>query len=259
MRAYVQQMLESDVSYLSFNQTAYWFWERGYEVVRFDYPQLDDGFLDRGLLKHPEETIVAGSVKSIQEALVRAGRPQPIVPDLPDCLKPWIGRRFWTGSFGEIRSLALASSPMLPLHVKPLLRTKLFAGKVVQCSSDLARLGAVDDDEPILAQEPVEFRTEWRAYVLRSRIMHVARYHGNPLLFPNPVRLKDALVGFEDHPIAFSMDWGITATDETVLVEINDGIALGNYGLNGTIHTAMIEARWRQLMGLPDNGIGENL
>lgn len=106
MRAYVQQLLEDDASYLSFNQIAHWFRERGYEVVRFDYPQLDEGFLDRGLLKYPYETIVAGGVKTIREALIRAGRPVPNVPDLPECLKPWIARRFWTATFGEIRLLA---------------------------------------------------------------------------------------------------------------------------------------------------------
>lgn len=54
------------------------------------------------------------------------------------------------------------------------------------------------------------------------------------------------------------MDWGITAKGETVLIEVNDAVALGNYGLEGRLHTAMIEARWRQLMSLPDNGIGSS-
>lgn len=259
MRAYVQQLLEGDLSYLGFNQIAYWFKERGYEVVRFDYPQLDEGFLDRGLLKHPDETVVAGSVKTVQEALLRAGRPLPYVSDLPDGLKPWIGRNFWTTTLGDIRSLAESRSPLLPLHIKPLRQTKLFTGKVVHDRSDLARLGAVDDDEPVLAQDAVDFSSEWRAYVLRRRIVHVARYTANPLLFPNPVRLDEAIAAFEDQPIAFGMDWGITPSGETVLIEINDGFALGNYGLDGAIHTAMIEARWRELMGLPDNGIGERL
>jgi ATP-grasp domain-containing protein len=259
MRAYVQQLLEGDPSYFCFNQTAYWFGERGYEVVRFDYPQLDEGFLDRGLLKHPDETIVAGGVKTIREALVRAGRPLPDVPNLPESLKPWIGRKFWTTTFGEIRSLVDKGSTVLPLHIKPLRHEKLFTGKVVQQRHDLVRLGAVDDAEPVLAQESVEFLSEWRAYVLRDRIVLVAHYRADPLLFPDPLRLRQALTAIGDHPIAFSMDWGITPRGETLLIEVNDGIALGNYGVKGAVYTAMIEARWRQLMGLPDNGIGERL
>lgn len=140
-----------------------------------------------------------------------------------------------------------------------LCREKLFTGKVIQHPHDLIRLGEVDDTELVLVQEPVEFLTEWRAYVLGDHLVHVARYRGDPLLLPDPVRMKDARAGFKDAPIAFSMDWGVTPEVQTVLIEVNDGTALGNYGLNGEIHTAMIEARWRELMGLADNGIGENL
>jgi hypothetical protein len=259
MRAYVQKLLKGDTSYLSFNQIAYWFWEREYEVVRFDYPQLDEGFLDRGLLRYPDETIVAGGVKTMRDALQRAKRPLPNVPDLPESLMPWIGRKFWTTTFGEFLLLANEGSPPLPLHIKPLQHEKLFTGKVIQHPHDLARLGAVNDTEPILVQESVEFLAEWRAYIFRGRIVHVARYRGEPLLFPDSVNLKDALAAFHNPPIAFSMDWGVTPEGDTLLIEVNDATALGNYGLNGEIQTAMIEARWRQLMGLSDNGIGERL
>jgi hypothetical protein len=52
------------------------------------------------------------------------------------------------------------------------------------------------------------------------------------------------------------MDWGLTAGGQTLLVEVNDGYAMENNGLHGMPFTAMIEARWRQLMGLEDNGVG---
>jgi hypothetical protein len=65
-----------------------------------------------------------------------------------------------------------------------------------------------------------------------------------------------SIEAFSDKPIAFGMDWGITASGQTLLVEVNDGYALSNYGLDGMPFTAMIEARWRQLMMLSDNGIG---
>jgi len=256
MRAYVQQFLEGDQSYLNFERFAHWFRERDYEVIRFDYSDLDDGVLDRGLLKHPAETIVAGSVKAVRDALIRARRGPSKVPDLPESLKPWIGREYYTTDFGEIRSLFAADSPRLPLHIKPLKSAKLFTGRVVHQLSDLARLGDVDDSEPILVQETVTFVSEWRAYVLRDRIVHVGRYAGDPLLFPDPHSFRNALSAFDGRPIAFSMDWGLTPDGKTLLVEVNDGVALGNYGLEGKLHIALIEARWRQLMGLPDNGIG---
>ena len=52
------------------------------------------------------------------------------------------------------------------------------------------------------------------------------------------------------------MDWGVTVDGRTLLVEVNDGYALGNYGVRGHQYTAVIECRWRELMGLDDSGVG---
>lgn len=256
MRAYVQQLQKGDLSYLSFEQTAYWFEERDYEVIRFDYPQLEDRFLDRGLLKFPHETIVSGGVRTIRTALQRAGRHPVAMPSLPDCLDAWIERKYWTSTFGNIQKAFASDTATQRMHIKPLTHDKLFTGRIVQRSSDLARLGDVAESEPVLVQEPVEFVSEWRAYVLRKKILHVGHYLGEPLLFPDATRVRDALHAYEASPIGFSMDWGVTADGRTLLVEVNDGSSLGNYGLSGKAHTAIIEARWREMMGLPDNGVG---
>ena len=149
MRAYVQQLREGDASELSFDQIAHWFGARDYEVIRFDYSQLLDGLLDRGLLKHPDETIVAGGVQTVREALKRAGRDAPVIPSLPKILKPWIGRDFRTSTLGEFRRIAQENPSLLPLHLKPLHHSKLFTGKIVRYESDLGQLGHVDDSEPV--------------------------------------------------------------------------------------------------------------
>ncbi len=88
--------------------------------------------------------------------------------------------------------------------------------------------------------------------------MNVAHYLGEPVWFPNPNVMRAALDAFYECPIAFGMDWGVTEQGDTLLVEVNDGFALGNYGVRRFQYTAMIEARWRELMGLADNGVGES-
>jgi hypothetical protein len=113
------------------------------------------------------------------------------------------------------------------------------------------------DQTPVLAQQKVEFKSEWRAFVLRDKILHVAHVKGDPLLFPDRDAMIAASEAYTERPIAFGMDWGITPAGQTMLIEVNDGYSLGNYGMHGMMHTAMIEARWRELMDLPDNGIGE--
>lgn len=127
---------------------------------------------------------------------------------------------------------------------------------MVASFADFIPLAGVDDNEPVVVQEFVEFVSEWRATVLRDRIVNVAHYLGDPLKFPDVEVVRRALGDFADRPIACGMDWGVTADGRTLLVEVNDGYALGNYGVRGHQYTAVIECRWRELMGLEDNGVG---
>lgn len=259
MRAYVQQGQKGDPNYLNLERIAYTFWERGYEMLRFDYPELDEGVLDRGLLSYPDETIVAGGVGTVREAIKRAKRPLPDLQELPDGLKQWIGREYWTSTLETVRQPFEKEEDTQPVHVKPLYAHKRFTGTVFKEFRDLIPSATVDGATEVLVQEVVEFVSEWRAYVFRGRIRRVANYLGDPLAFPDPARMLAALDTFENRPIACSMDWGITSTGETLLVEVNDCYSLGNYGVDMYIYTAMIEARWREIMGLEDNEIGINL
>lgn len=259
MRAYVQKGNEGDANYFNLEQTAYGFWERGYEIIRFCYPELGEGNLDRGLLKFPDETIVSGGVGTIREALQRAGRPIPENLDLPEVLKPWIGRNYWKSTLAEIRMNVESGEVQKPVHVKPMFHHKKFKGTIVREFRDLIPSASVDGDTPVLVQEVVSFVSEWRAYILRGQIVNVSNYLGDSLVFPDSQIMQAALDSFEMCPIAFGMDWGITADGDTLIVEVNDGFALGNYGVRLFEFTAMIEARWRELMGLSDNGVGERL
>ena len=258
MRALVQEVPTTAHTFLSLEQTAYWFRQRGYEVLRFDFSDISRGLLDHDLLQAPDEMVLRGSVEAVYEALLRARRPAPPNLDLPASLSPWFGRKVWQTTLGDVRA-AVERPGFEPCHVKPLTQLKLFTGTVVRAFRDLIATAKIRDSVPVLAQGVVEFVSEWRAYILRDEIMHVGRYRGNPILFPDREVMEEALQAFERRPIAFVMDWGVTASDQTLLVEVNDGYSLGNYGLQGPEYTAMIEARWRELMGLPDNGVGRTL
>lgn len=237
-------------------QTDYWFWERGYDVVPFTRDELQQGRLDEDLLQRREQTIVYGAVGIVREALQRAGRPQPPNIDFPTSLAAYCGRSIFETTMGQVHVWQNENSARLPVHIKPRDRHKLFKGTVVAHFADLIPLSAIPDDEPLIAQEVVEFVSEWRATVLRDRIVNVAHYKGDPLRFPDADVVRHAFADFIDRPIACGMDWAVTADGRTLLVEVNDGFALGNYGVRGHQYTAVIECRWRQLMGLEDNGVG---
>jgi hypothetical protein len=257
MRAYVQQVKQDSSFYLASIEAAHWFWERGYEVVPFKFPDIQAGCLDEWLIHHADEMVVRSVAEGIRLLLARAGRPAPPNFDLPDSLSPWISRFTWETTLGEVRNQVDCEVPFNPFHVKPLKHHKLFKGVVVYGLRDLIASAALPDDTPVLAQQRIEFVSEWRVSILRDKILNVAHYKGDPLLFPHVGTMKTAIEAFIERPIAFGMDWAITASGQTLLVEVNDGYALENFGLDGMPFTAMIEARWRQLMGLPDNGVGD--
>ena len=256
MKAFVQQVPAGHHVHISYERNALGFAERGYEVVRFAGAGIDAGALDEALFARPEGCVVSGGVGAVAAALARAGRSPRRPDDLPPALNEWVGREAFETTLGRFRSIVSREPDRLPLHVKPSRRDKAFTGLLVRGFGDLVTSAALPDDLDVLVQSPVEFVSEWRASVLRGRVLNVAHYRGDPLVFPDPDAASAAL---PSPPRAFAMDWGVTAEGRTLLVEINDGSSLGNYGVPTHLYVAMIEARWREFMGLPDNYVGESL
>jgi hypothetical protein len=259
MKVYSLNARQGEPRFLQATQANYWFWQRGYDVVGFERAELDVGRLDGELLGDAENTIVCGSVAVVCDALARAGRPAPANIDFPAELKSFVGRAISEATMGEVRQWGEESPERLPVHVKPRDRHKLFAGKVVREYRDFISLSGVPADEPVLVQEVVDLVSEWRGTVLRGKVLNVAHYKGDALSFPDAKVIAGAVEAFTSAPIGYGMDWAVTADGRAMLVEINDGFALGNYGVRGHHYTALIECRWRQLMGLDDNGVGISL
>ncbi len=256
MKVYSLVAREGEPRYLQAMQGNYWFGQRGYEVVSFRREQLDAGELDGDLLGDPGSTIVYGSVAVVRDAIARAGRPVPGNLDFPAELADFVGRKIFDTTLSEVRRWEEHEPGRLPVHIKPRDRHKLFTGKVVGSFRDLISISHLPGDTALVAQEVIDLRSEWRASVLRGRVLNVANYKGDGLVFPDAEMIAEAAERYVSAPIGYGMDWAVTRDGRTILVEVNDGFALGNYGMAGHQYTALIEARWRQLMGLQDNGVG---
>ncbi len=256
MKVYSLKAKQGEPRYLAMVQANHWFWQRGYQVEPFDREQLEAGELDTDLLEDIENTIVYGSVAIVRDAVRRANRPAPPNLDFPVELKPFLGRQISETTMREVRRWEHFQPERLPVHIKPRDHHKLFNGKVVSAYRDLIGLASVPSEEPLIVQEIVQFVSEWRASILRGRVLNIAHYKGQAMRFPNPAVILEAIEHFTQAPIGYAMDWGVTSDGRTLLVEVNDGFALGNYGVPGYLYTALIECRWRELMGLDDSGVG---
>jgi ATP-grasp domain-containing protein len=227
-------------------QLSYAFWERGFEVVPYGFEALCRGeidpWLDRDL-----PAVTVGHIAAVRRALERAGCPAPELPDFPEGLRPWLERSLERSTLGEVRRRFEQDPAAFPLHVKPALDDRLFQGTLIRAFRDLIPLAAVDPEAEVWVQGAVEFTSEWRAYVLDGEILRVCNYKGDPLQFPNRSVLEAGLAAFSGAPRAYGADWGVTASGRTLLVEVNDAYALGNYGLHGHELAGFMEARWREL------------
>jgi hypothetical protein len=193
-------------------------------------------------------TVVVGGVDTVRAALNRLGA----VPEhlsIPECLTEFAGRRVWTTTVFN-----LFDAPAFPVFVKPRDDTKAFTGRVVTSLDDLESLlmsrpnqPALPDEFPLLCQEPVCFFSEWRCFVLRGVVVGTSHYKGDPLRFPDADVISNTINAYKNAPAGYSADFGVLEDGRTVLVEVNDGYALGSGGLLGSTYAELLRARWEEL------------
>lgn len=200
-----------------------------------------------GLGRASREDVVVGGMGTVRSRLEELGvLPEPI--DYPETLTTYLGRKTWTTTFGEVR----AGLGRKPTFVKPV-KGKLFTGAVVSSASDLVRLHiATPDDVLVLCSEPVRFVQEWRCFVMRGEILDVRPYGDGWRAQFDPEVVEGAVAAYRDAPAGYAADFGVTEDGRTLLVEVNDGYALGSYGLQRNLYAQLLSARWAELVGTED-------
>ena len=64
--------------------------------------------------------------------------------------------------------------------------------------------------------------------------------------------IENAVRDYKDIPAGCSLDFGVTDDGRTLLIEMNDGLALGCYGLPDEEYAKLLLARWAELNGTKD-------
>jgi hypothetical protein len=185
---------------------------------------------------------IVGFLGDVWQALQKIGKPRPTPFDYPEELSPWMGRKVWKSTLGAIRRT------ITPVFIKPM-EEKLFTGFIWRGGGmEAVRIATCPDDAPIWVSEIVTFVSEHRVYVKDQQILDVRRYKGDWGKAPHRNVVENAIKAFEASATrAYSLDFGITDQGETLLVEANDGYALGCYGMQPVLYAQMLEARWEEL------------
>ena len=179
----------------------------GYDVRYFLPEELP------GLALTPE-VIVVGGMGTTQAAIERAAGHLPTLSRVPAVLTPYLGRECWRTTPGEVREAG-----RFPVFLKPYEDAKAFTGRVVNNASVMGALlvgrpnfPALGESFPLLASEPVVFRSEWRVFVRRGRALGVSHYADDALLFPSAVTIRLALGAFSGAPTEGGLCWSKSTT-----------------------------------------------
>lgn len=193
----------------------------------------------------PDDLIV-GRVSTINRKMNSYGIQIPEY-DYPEELEEYLGRRVWTDTLDAV----LSRRESWPVFVKPV-KDKAFTGFRLRSERDIPRMRQTRMDEPVLCSELVDFRAEWRAFVRYGRVWDVRPYRGDWKCYFDADLLEQAVNKYKNAPAGYAMDIGVTEDGRTLLVEINDGYALGCYGADPVEYAKLLSARWCELAGIRD-------
>ncbi len=230
---------------MPFNVNAYaayeGFRERGILTDFFD-PTDDSWWATLADRAGQEELVFSAGIGVVMRILSSLGIPASSMIDYPKSLEPWFGRKVWLTTLGDVRDSDET------LFVKSV-DGKLINGHVVSDFSDLLKSTGHSDSTPVYVSEPIEFKAEWRVFILDGEILDIRRYKGSGFFAPSEdtvLKMTTAVSGSGECPVAFGMDVGWVESGRTCLVEVNEGYSLGTYGLAPALVARMLEARWKQ-------------
>ena len=189
------------------------------------------------------DVVVAGMLVTSHALLLRGVVPPSI--DYPDELAHLLGRRVWSCAAGEL------SECDLPVFAKPA-REKELDGAIVSSTDDLAPFLHQGADYELLCSETVDFVSEWRLFVRYGELVGMRPYRGEADVRPDGHVVRDAMSSYRSAPAGCAIDLGVTRDGRTLLVEVNDGFALGSYGLDDVAYALLLSARWAELVGVED-------
>lgn len=238
MKVFLRKGIDNEIANHNFYAAYDGFKQLGFEICYFQ--NINE------LSNHQKGEIVIGYVDDVRSMLYKHDIVAPEL-DYPEELTAYLGRKVW-----KSRLSVIANNPEnWNVFIKPV-EDKKFTGIVVRSTKDLVGCGTYGDDPEIFCSEIVKFVAEWRCFVRFGNILDVRRYRGDWRLHFDSGVVQEIVDQFNTAPKGYSVDIGLTDKGETLLIEVNDGYALGHYGLNSLDYAKLLSARWSELTNTTD-------
>ena len=187
------------------------------------------------VVKQDADFIPVGSVEYVNEFAKLSGISIPDNITYPQELLPFLKRNVWRDKFECVND---------ELFVKPV-KTKIFTGGIKKKLTEV-----VSPEEDVWVSDPLDIEAEFRYYVVNETILGSSRYDdGDNEVAPDDNVVRQIIKQYRNQPAGYAIDVGIVK-GETVLIEINDGWALGYYpwgDCSNASYLELITARWKQI------------
>lgn len=238
MKVYIQ----ADQRGMPYNVNAYCamqgFEQMGFETILFS--EVEE------LRRVLADDMVVGGVGTVKDFLKNRGISVEDI-DYPKELQPYYKREIVSLTVSQL----LHSGGKQPVFVKPK-EGKLFNGFVYQSERDLIGRITPKQNATIYCSELLAIEEEWRCFVRYGEILDIRRYKGVLGLSYDVEMVRQMVAQYRQAPASYALDIGVTKQGDTIIVEVNDGYSLGNYGLDPLLYAKLLSARWAELTGRED-------
>jgi hypothetical protein len=119
--------------------------------------------------------------------------------------------------------------------------------KFVKCRDKFKGFTEICDTAPegrYQISDVIDIQSEWRTFVFEGKMVGLQNYGGKFDLFPDVYRIKSMIKAFENAPVAYTLDVGITDKNETVVIEVHDFFSCGLYGFDDHRYLPYMFHRW---------------
>lgn len=190
------------------------------------------------------QSVIYGNMGFAEKAISRLGYHKRAIAHVPDDLLPYAGRSVEKVPLRE----ALERRHTESIFIKPIPeRHKQFNGLTFDNPYDIYQLANYPDDELVLLSPKINIVSEWRGFVFKDELLDAKNYKGDFRVIPNYSKIEPFLNTWNERPIAWSCDFGVTDKGETIIVECNDVMSLGWYNLTPMYVGSMLVARWEEI------------
>lgn len=239
MKLYTEKIIRGNAGNVSFFAGVEAFYHMGFEIIEVE--NLKE-------LAIEADNVFFGSIGFVQSALKKLDLEVPEHIDYPESLSKFYGRKINESTINTISN----DPDLWNVFVKPKGKLKKFTGRHIKSTYDLIGCGDIDNDVPIWVSEPVSFVSEWRVFVRYNEILGVKLYKGNWRNQFDHKIIEEAVSSYQNATAGYAMDFGLTADGRLLIVEVNEGYAIGNYGLFYIDYAKLISARWAEMTGQAD-------